>query len=211
MTNDQQWFWDDCFSRPQPDLKALADRDWSDTVQRLRRHQAKKVLDLGCGYGHWSIALARAGFEMTAVDISPVATRIISEWAAQERLVVDVKTCAVQDLDLPAASFDAAICNSVLDHLRFDDAARAVAHIVELLRPAGVGYLSFDGEEEEDRRDYDVLEDGSRLFHGGIHRGMLWRYWSDTEIRGLCAGVSIFDFEVRKNGRRYVWFVTPSR
>ena len=40
-----------------------------------------RVLDLGCGWANSSLTLARAGYEVTAVDIDPGCGEIIADWA----------------------------------------------------------------------------------------------------------------------------------
>lgn len=200
-------FWNDCFSQSSNNYKSLAQVDFSTTINRLRQYRVNKVLDLGCGYGHWSVALAKDGFQMTAVDLSSTATKIVGDWAKKENLCIPVVTCLAQDLDLPEASFDAVICNSVLDHLRIEDARTAVENVKNVLKPAGVAYASFDGFEDEDQYEHETFDDGAWRFTKGKFAGMIWRYYSDQEIYDLCHRFKIVEFTVAKNGRRFVWLL----
>lgn len=47
-----------------------------------------KILDLCCGYGRHSIPLAKKGYEMTGVDLSPVLLKKAKEWAREEGVQV---------------------------------------------------------------------------------------------------------------------------
>ncbi len=50
-------------------IAALFDRE-----ERERRPPYGRALDLGCGRGHWSIELARRGWNVTGIDLVPRAT-----------------------------------------------------------------------------------------------------------------------------------------
>lgn len=68
-----------------------------------------RILDVGCGPGRHSLALARRGMHMTGVDISPRFVEIAAERAAREQLPA---TFLEQDARTMSFSreFDAAIC-----------------------------------------------------------------------------------------------------
>ena len=100
---------------------------------------AGSVLEIGCGTGNLTRFLARTvGREgrVVAVDASPQQLDL-----AQRRCVDDgidnvtFVLARVEDLDLPARSFDLACCRLLLMHLRTPD--QAVASVVRLLAPGG--------------------------------------------------------------------------
>jgi len=202
-------FWENCFKRSNIDFKILARRDLSDIIERLNQYQVKRVLDLGCGFGHWSIVLSKAGFRVTAVDISSEAIRRVKTWANEERLSIDTKVCLAQEIhSLMDKDFDAVICNSVLDHMTFADASKVMQGIKDVLKPGGIAYLSFDGleeGEEEGEKEFVVLEDGTRKYTKGNRKGMLWRFYTNEEIRILCKYMEIIEFVEKCNGKREVW------
>lgn len=191
----------------QTELKRyLSERDWSWLIERLRQAGVREVLDLGCGRGHWSVALARAGFRVTAMDISAVAIQRLREWAAEENLPVDARVCAAQELPLDLR-FDAVIANSVLDHMFKEETEGAMDRVRAVLCPGGILLLGMDGPPDEEDQNWPrtVFPDGTWQFHGGRKDGMLWRFWSDEEIRALLFGFSLEEFLVRPNGKRRVW------
>ena len=49
-----------------------------------------RILDLACGLGRITVNLAKAGYEVVGVDISPLYLRLAQNWAKKES--VDGKT-----------------------------------------------------------------------------------------------------------------------
>jgi magnesium-protoporphyrin O-methyltransferase len=73
------------------------------------------ALDAGCGTGLWSIALARRGFEVTAIDIAPQMVDAALQ-AAQRAGVRERITFLSGDLETLSGSFDTVACFDVLVH-----------------------------------------------------------------------------------------------
>lgn len=197
--------WDRLFSQV-PLEKKRAERDWGWLVGRLRRAGVRTVLDLGAGQGYWSIALARAGFQVTALDISQVAMERLRTWAREGGLAIE--TWVLPAHQLPTARrFDAVIANSVLDHMTLAQAREVLRRVNAVLNPRGLLYLSFDAPGGEAVRPHLVLPDGTWCYRGGKWDGMLWRPYRDEEIASLCAGLGleILEFTVRESGARAVW------
>lgn len=69
-----------------------------------------RVLDLGCGYGRDSIYFAQRGFEVMALDCSPVAIQMLQERIADTELASRITTVvadALQGIPVPDGHFDA--------------------------------------------------------------------------------------------------------
>lgn len=85
--------------------------------QALRRHRPKRVLDVGCNTGYFSLIAARAGASVVAVDQDPV---VVGEaWRAAVASESDILPLVV-DLcrPTPATGWRNAECPSFLDRAR---------------------------------------------------------------------------------------------
>jgi SAM-dependent methyltransferase len=93
-----------------------------------------RVLEVGCGTGQATVALARRRFDVVAVELGAglagVARRNLGSFAA-----VDVITAAFEDWALPPAPFDAVVAATSFHWL---DPAVRVAKAAQALRPDGV-------------------------------------------------------------------------
>jgi ubiquinone/menaquinone biosynthesis C-methylase UbiE len=94
------------------------------------------VIDLGCGPGYHSLALAEQGCSVTAVDYSPGMLDLARRKVAARSLdVAFVRADLSRDLALPEASFDGALCVSVIQVL--PDVSAFLGRVRRLLRPDG--------------------------------------------------------------------------
>lgn len=101
----------------------------------------------------------------------------------------------------------------VLDHMQRNEAEEAVKGIYEILNWDGVAFLTFDEYEESDKELYVELGDDSRRYVKGKQRGMIWRYYTNREIRRLLGDFSVLKFDVKeelnvkKDFDRVIWAI----
>ena len=93
-----------------------------------------KTLDLGCGYGHLSMELARRGYPVTAVDISPAM--IESLRARVHGLPLRAETMAAEEIGrLGDGPFMNIVSLDVLEHISED--VGLLRDLFNLLHPGG--------------------------------------------------------------------------
>jgi SAM-dependent methyltransferase len=149
------------------------------------------VLDWGCGDGHFSYFLLRAGHRVVSYSLQHLP------WALQELPPEPASRLRwVQGgLDEPTAlpfvdeSFDAVVSVGVLEHVRETGGSEAgsLAEIRRILRPGG-RFLCFHLPNR-----YSYIEAAARSIGRGHHE---YRY-SDREIRELLDGA---DLEIEDRG-----------
>jgi 2-polyprenyl-6-hydroxyphenyl methylase/3-demethylubiquinone-9 3-methyltransferase len=99
-----------------------------------------KVLDVGCGAGLASEALARLGAEVTGMDAAPEALAAARTHAAAVGLAIDYRQGGPEDLVDEAGGFDAVVCLEVIEHVT--ERAAFLAALARAARPGGLVFLS---------------------------------------------------------------------
>ena len=111
--------------------------EWMAT-QRLLPCQRGRALDLGAGRGIASAALARMGWQVTALEPDPgdvVGRGAILALAAQEGVQIDVVEDKAEKLPFKKDSFDLVYSREVLHHC--SDLHAVCAQVARVLRPRG--------------------------------------------------------------------------
>ena len=98
--------------------------------------QEKIVLDLGCGGGFMSEALARRGARVIGVDPSEGAIRTARDHAEREGLKIDYVVGCGESIPVADHAVDIVICVDVLEHV--EDLDRVLDEIRRVLVPGGV-------------------------------------------------------------------------
>lgn len=99
------------------------------------------ALDVGCGGGLLSEAMARAGAKVTAIDLAPSLLEVARLHLLESGLAVDYRQCGVEALaDEAPGRFDVVTCMEMLEHV--PDPAAIVAACARLLKPGGRLFVS---------------------------------------------------------------------
>lgn len=78
--------------------------------------KGKKVLDVGCGGGILTEALANEGANVTAIDLAPEAINVAKEHATQQGLDINYQMIALEDLGSDT-QFELITCLEMLEHV----------------------------------------------------------------------------------------------
>ena len=99
----------------------------------------KSVLDLGCGGGFMSEALARKGARVTGVDPSEAAIQVAQDHAQREGLKINYKVGTGESIPLGDHSVDCVVCVDVLEHV--EDLDRVLDEFRRVLKPGGLFFF----------------------------------------------------------------------
>jgi len=100
-----------------------------------------RVLDVGCGGGLLSEALAGEGAQVTAIDLAPDLLKIARLHGLESGVKVDYRQSTVEALAAGSpGSFDAVTCMEMLEHV--PDPASVLQACATLLKPGGRLFLS---------------------------------------------------------------------
>ena len=118
----------------------------------MRWARGKRVLDVACGEGYGTAALARVAASAVGVDVSAQAIAHARSTYADVANASFVEASCTR-LPLPAASFDTVVSFETLEHVEAQQAF--LDEVARVLAPDGVFVLSCPNKVEyTDKRDY---------------------------------------------------------
>jgi 2-polyprenyl-6-hydroxyphenyl methylase/3-demethylubiquinone-9 3-methyltransferase len=133
----QRW-WDP--DGPQRALHALNPARLAYVASRVRLPGAA-VLDVGCGGGLLSEAMARAGAAVTGIDLAPNLLKVARLHGLESGVRVEYRQISAEALaHTQPGQFDVVTCMEMLEHV--PDPASVVQACATLLKPGGYLFLS---------------------------------------------------------------------
>jgi SAM-dependent methyltransferase len=163
--------------------------DWEASMRRqgealdaiLRTHSdrpPRTILDVACGIGTQTLALAALGYEVSASDLSAAAVERAAAEARARGLAVRTSVADMREaFDHHGRTFDVVIaCDNAVPHLlSYADILRAFQQFYRCTAPGGLCLTSV--------RDYDAVERGGVQLHThgvrtvGDTRYVLFQVW----------------------------------
>jgi SAM-dependent methyltransferase len=128
--------WEDIYSQGKGMLSYPNESLVRLTYSLLKPELHKQVLDYGFGAAANLLHLARRGFAMTGVEVSPSALEIAKNRCAQDSIHADLRLFEGGALPFDDNSFDAVIAWQVL-YNNWDSFHSAMREIERVLRPGG--------------------------------------------------------------------------
>lgn len=95
-----------------------------------------RVLEVGCGQGHLTRALAARGIDIIGIDANPQAAEVAGDGL--------VRHMTAEALDFPDASFDFIVSVHAIEHI--PPLEQALAEMTRVLRPGGEAVFIYPAE-----------------------------------------------------------------
>ena len=100
-----------------------------------------KILDVGCGGGILSEALAKAGAQVTGLDLSDASLQVARQHSQQHGLNIEYRYERVEDLaQKEAGTYDVVVCMEMLEHV--PEPSKVIAACAQALKPGGLAFFS---------------------------------------------------------------------
>ena len=139
--------WDEKFYGGKEHLKdvfRIPHEDFDQFVKLLKERKAKRILDLGCGTGRHTMALAKLGFDVYGIDISKNALAVCRKRLAEDHLRAEVILGDMyQTLPYQDNFFDGLISTNALHHALVKDIKKLIGEIERILKPGAVIMVEF--------------------------------------------------------------------
>lgn len=149
----------------------------------LPRGAGETLLDVGCNWGRWTLAAARAGYRPIGID--PSFESIVAARRIARQLGIDARYVVADGRHLPFAdaSFDVVFSYGVLQHFSKDDVRRSLREIARVVAPAGYTWIQMPNSLGV-RNLYQLAR---RRFREGDRFEV--RYWTPGELRRTWGGI----------------------
>jgi len=177
--------------RPLHDLNPLR-LGWIDGLAKLA---GKRVLDVGCGGGILSEAMARLGASVTGIDLSEKPLRVAELHLLESGLSVAYQKISAEDLSrAQPETFDVVTCMELLEHV--PDPASTVAACAKLLKPGGRAFFSTINRNP---KAYLLAVIGAEYLLGMLPRGThdYARFIRPSELSHWCRDAGLETLELK--------------
>lgn len=100
-----------------------------------------RIIDVGCGGGILSEALAKAGAQVTGIDLSLASLEAARQHAQAGALTIDYRAATAEQIaEEQPESFDAVTCMEMLEHV--PQPGKVIAACARLVKPGGRVFFS---------------------------------------------------------------------
>ena len=110
-------------------------------IDEIAHLAGKKVLDVGCGGGILSEAMAQRGAQVSGIDMGEAPLNVAKLHALESGLEINYRQMPVEELaEQEPASYDVVTCLEMLEHV--PDPASVIRACMQLVKPGGKVFFS---------------------------------------------------------------------
>lgn len=156
----------------------------------------KVLVEIGCSWGRWSIAAARAGFKPIGIDVHIDALAAANRVAQQLGARADFVCSDAEHLPFKQGVVDCVFSYSVLQHLDKSKVLRIFQEIARVLKPGGICLVQLPNQFGL----LNVLRQLKRGLREAESGTFEMRYWSTNSIRRGFQAAGFPDIAVHTDG-----------
>jgi len=109
-------------------------------IQQTTSLNAKSIIDIGCGGGILSESMAKAGANVTAIDMSELAIKIAKQHAKDNKLHIDYQVISAESQAEQNKTYDVVTCMELLEHV--PDPESIISACAKLVNKGGYVFIS---------------------------------------------------------------------
>lgn len=154
------------------------------------------VVDIGCSWGRWSIAAARAGSSPVGMDVHIDALAAANRVSQQLGVRADFVCGSADQLPFQSTSIDVVFSYSVLQHLDREKVMRFFKEVARILKPGGICLVQLPNALGL----YNILLQAKCGFRDARQGTFEMRYWSRAAIRATVDKAGLQDIRIGADG-----------
>lgn len=176
------------------------------TMSYIHRYAARqsKILEVGAGTGRYSIALAREGMDVTAVELVESNLAVLRDNSKGMDNIRSFQGDATDLSRFPDNSFDVTLCFGPMYHLfEAEEVNRAIDEAIRVTKHRGVILFAFISV-------FAIMY--SNYFYGNWAEGQAENFTDEHQVRHfkeqLFTGYDVAEFEELFHGKPVEWITT---
>lgn len=185
-------------------------------IECLKDQSPVIVLDLGCGAGRHTMALAKAGFQVIGLDISETALNELQK-RVEKSGFTNVTLVEHDMVQLPFSDdyFDAVVSTNVLHHGTIRTIEKTITELHRIMKPGARSLIVTLSKRDFRYGDGDKLETDTFRFTEGDEKGIIHHFFDESGI-----GTAFSKFEIEdlveelipvEEGNRAHYFLTIAK
>ena len=180
--------------------------EYATTMAYIHRYTVKgsRVLEIGAGTGRYSIALAKEGMDVTAVELAGSNLAVLRENSKRLKNIASYQGDATDLGRFADGSFDVTLSFGPMYHLfEADDVDRAIDEAIRVTKPGGVILFAFISV-------FAIMY--ANYFYGNWTTGQQENFTADYKVRHfkeqLFTGYDVTEFEGLFRAKPVEWLTT---